>query len=222
MLNYKFLAKTSLFRNMSESEIKEVIEKSNGREKEYKKSEVIMRAGSTTECMGIILYGSVNVVKYDVWGNQSIMDNLESGMVFAEVYSCARNEVMTVNVLASRECTVLFLNMRNFFETGANLYCNKFVVNLIKVLAEKNLNLTRKISHMSPKSIRSKVLSYLSFQAVSQGKDNFFIPFNRQQMADYLSVDRSALSNELSKLEKEGVIAYRKNHFILKGVRIPM
>ena len=122
-----------------------------------------------------------------------------------------------VSVMAAENTEVMFLEIRKLL-TVCPMACqfhSRVIQNLLTVIAGRNLTLTTKIDHMSKKTIREKVLSYLSYQAEKEGKGSFDIPFNRQQLADYLSVDRSALSAELSKMQKEEIISYDKNHFVL-------
>ena len=122
-----------------------------------------------------------------------------------------------VNVVAAEICDILFINTRRLLNpcSGNCSYHNKVIRNLLTISAQKNLNLSNRIFHTSSKSTRGRLLSYLSFQATRKGVYEFSIPFNRQQLADYLNVDRSALSNELSKMQKEGILSYQKNHFRL-------
>ena len=124
---------------------------------------------------------------------------------------------MMVSVVASEKTEVLFLNVSRILQVCNNncSHHNKIIHNLLAVSARKNLNLSRRIFHTSAKSIRGRLLSYLSYQAMKNGSHEFDIPFSRQQLADYLSVDRSALSNELSKMQKEGLLQANRSHFLL-------
>ncbi|MCR5607032.1 MAG: helix-turn-helix domain-containing protein, partial [Treponema sp.] len=123
------------------------------------------------------------------------------------------NEPLMVDVVAVEESTVLFINMKKLISSK---YKSHIVMNLLKVSAKKNLNLSRRIFHTSSKNIRGRILSYLSYQSLINNSKEFEIPFNRQQLADYLNVDRSALSAELSKMQKDGFLDFHKNHFLLK------
>ena len=151
----------------------------------------------------------------DVWGNRKIIENIGQGQIFAETYACLKGEAMMVDVQASEPTKVLFVDVRRILTTcpSACDFHARLIRSLMYVLAHKNLVLTKKMDVITPKSLRERVLVYLSQESVKQGNRTVTVPFNRQQMADYLSVDRSALSGELSKMQKEGVIAYEKNRF---------
>lgn len=219
-MNYKFLITTPLFREVTEAEAKAMLECLQTSHKTYGKNDIIYQSGTHVETLGLVLTGSVNIENDDVWGNKNILDNVPAGQLFGEAYACLPNERLMVNVVAAQESEILFLNMKRLLNTcpTACQYHSQLIQNLLAVMAQKNLNLTHKIFHTSPKSIRERLLSYLSFQAIKQGKYQFEIPFNRQQLADYLGVDRSAMSNELSKMKRDGLIAFKKNLFYLKDM----
>lgn len=186
--------------------------------KSYEKGEVIYRAGEPAECMGMVLSGSVHVENDDVWGNRSLLNHVGPGQLFAETYACIPGEPLMVNVTAVEHAQVLFLNSANLIQTCPNscVHHSKMIRNLLQILAERNLSLSRRIMHTSSKSIRGRLLSYFSERVLQSGDYRFTIPFNRQQLADYLGVDRSAMSNELSKMQRDGLITYEKNTFCLK------
>ena len=185
----------------------------------YQKGAVIYCAGDTVQSMGLILSGSVHIESGDVWGNRSILDQAGPGQVFAETYACLPDEPLMVSVTAAADTQVLFLQTSRVLQTctSACAHHARLIRNLLAISAQKNLILSRRIFHTSPKTIRGRLLSYLSFQSLRQGSRSFTIPFNRQQLADYLSVDRSALSNELGNMQREGLIAFHKNSFELKS-----
>lgn len=216
-MNYAILMGTALFRGISETEIGQVLDCLGAEQKQFDKGQAIFRTGDTVRAMGLVLSGGVNIIRMDVWGNQNILDHVGPGQVFAETYACAPAEILMVDVTAAEDSEVLFLDVARMLEAGttACAYHVRVLRNLLSVMASKNLMLTRKMGHISPRSIRERLLSYLSYQALQQGKYSFEIPFNRQQLADYLSVERSALSNELSKMRKEGMIDFHKNGFTL-------
>lgn len=204
-----------LFSGIDENEIDDILPCLKAEEKEFKKGAYIYRIGDKVHCLGFVAAGSVNIIKDDVWGNAQILDNVTAGQIFAETYACLGEVPMMVNVQAAEQSKIIFLEIGRLFHNcqPSCPYHSRLIQNLLRVLASKNLNLARKIDLLTPKAIRERVMIYLSWQAVEQGKNEFDIPFNRQQLADYLSVERSALSNELSKLKKEGLIGFRKNHF---------
>lgn len=214
-MDFSFLSNSPLFRGILASEIADMQSCLHFREKEYKKSEIIYHAGDQVRDIGLILLGSVSIEHDDIWGNKSILDTVGPGQIFGETYACVPNSPLLISVVAATDCSVLFIGMADILQfcSKACSYHSKLMRNLLMIAAQKNLNLSRRIFHTSSKSIRSRLLSYLSFQATAQGSYSFSIPFNRQQLADYLSVDRSALSNEISKMQKEGLLTADKNHF---------
>ena len=165
--------------------------------------------------LGVVMEGAVNIIKDDVWGNRKIIENIGGGQIFGETYACLKGEPLMVDVQASERSRILFMDVNRILTTCSSScdFHNRLIRSLMYVLAGKNLMLTKKMDIITPKSLRERVMVYLSQESVKQGCRTVTVPFNRQQMADYLSVDRSALSGELSKMQKEGVIAYEKNRF---------
>lgn len=217
-MDYSFLSKTLLFRGITAGEIEHMMGCLDGRCKKYMKGEMIYRAGDVIQSLGMVLSGSVYIENDDILGNKSILDVAAPGQAFAETYACVPGEPLMVSAVAAEPSEILFLNIGQGLQTCSNncVYHGRLIKNLLAISAQKNLNLSRRIFHTRSKSIRGRLLSYLSFQATRQGSLEFDIPFNRQQLADYLSVDRSAMSNELSKMQKEGILTVNKNHFLLK------
>ena len=218
-----FLTKTPLFQGIAPKELEQMLGCLGASARQYGKGQTIYHVGENVEQMGVVVTGSVHVVQDDVWGNRSIWAQVGPGQVFAETYASLPGEVLNVGVEAVEETQVLFLDVGRVLQVcpGGCPFHSRLLRNLLQVMALKNLNLTRKISHITPRSIRERMLAYLSNEAVRQGTMDFRIPFNRQQLADYLSVDRSALSAELSKMKREGLLDYQKNHFVLYGVEAP-
>lgn len=218
-MDYLFLSKTILFRGISPDEIERILGCLRGITRKYDKGNVIHHAGETISTMGLILSGSVSVENDDVWGNKSILDKIPAGHIFAENYACLPGEPLMVNIVASETAEILFMSTGCMFTVCSHAcgFHNQLIRNMLTISAQKSLNLSRRILHTGPKSIRGRLLSYLSHQASQQGSRDFDIPFNRQQLADYLSVDRSAMSNELGKMQREGIIQTERNHFVLKN-----
>ena len=221
-MDYLFLSKTLLFRGIAPDEIKTMMGCLRGNIKSYSKGDLIHRAGDNISTLGLVLSGSVSVENDDVWGNRSILDKIGAGHIFAENYACLPGEPLMVNIVAAENALILFMSTDCILSlcTHACGFHNRLIRNLLTVSAQKSLNLSRRILHTSSKSIRGRLLSYLSFQATHTGSREFDIPFNRQQLADYLSVDRSAMSNELSKMQKEKLIRVERNHFVLLDMDI--
>ncbi len=216
-MNFDFISKTVLFNGCTPEQTKEVLTCLGAEHRFFKKGSTIFHAGDCVSSFGLVLFGSVNIESDDVWGNKTIIDHVQAGQVFAETYACIVEQALLVNVVACEDTTILFLQTQRLLQpcSCACSHHTLLIKNLLTIASQKNLNLSRRIFHTTSKSIRNRVLSYLSFQSIQQQSNDFIIPFNRQQLADYLSVDRSALSNELSKLQKDGLITVEKNHFIL-------
>lgn len=216
-MDYLFLSKTNLFRGISLQEIQRMMGCLQGITRKYGKDSIIHHAGEHISTMGLILSGSVSVENDDVWGYKSILDKIGAGHIFAENYACLPGEPLMVNIVAAEATEILFMRT-DCMVTVCSHACgfhNQLIRNMLTISAQKSLSLSRRILHTSSKSIRGRLLSYLSYQATQQGGREFDIPFNRQQLADYLSVDRSAMSNELSKMQREGLIKFDRNHFTI-------
>ena len=154
----------------------------------------------------------------DIWGNNSILGNVSPGSVFAEVYACIPGQPMLVSVSAAEDTEILFMNAGRILTTCTNAcpFHSRLAQNLLFVCAKKSLSLSQRMLHTSPKSIRGRLMSYFSECAKRSGGSSFIIPYNRQQLADYLNVDRSTMCNELSKMQRDGLIEYEKNKILLK------
>lgn len=216
-MDMHFLSNTMLFRGLRVEEIHSVLACLNTQAQSFDKGEVLCRAGEPVSNMGLVLTGSVNIVVNYYWGGSNIFGHIGPGELFAESYAAIPGRELLVDVVAVEPVEVLFLPFLRLTETCANScpFHSRTIHNLLQIMAGKNLHLSIRMMHTASRSIRSRLLSYFSEQAVQNGSNQFTIPFSRQQLADYLGVDRSALSNELSKMQKDGLISYRKNQFIL-------
>ena len=212
------LSNTALFRGLQEDEITSLLDCLHATNARYKKGNTILSEGSITESLGIVLSGMAMVSCSDIWGNGSVLGHVPPGSVFAEVYACIPGQPMMVSVSAVEDTAVLFMNVGRLLSpcTRACPFHAKLTRNLLTVCAQKSLQLSKRIQHTSSKSIRGRLMSYFSECAKHAGSNSFLIPYNRQQLADYLNVDRSAMCNELSKMQKEGLIAYDKTSISLK------
>mgnify|MGYP001025194655 FL=1 len=224
MMDFIGLSKTALFRGATPQEVETMLTCLGAETRQFPKGEMIYRTGDVVTSLGVVLSGSVLIENDDLWGNTTVLDSIGPGQIFAETYACASGEPLMVNVVAAEPTEVLFLNVDRVLRVCSHAcdHHSKLIRNLLSISAQKNLNLSRKIFHTASKSIRGRLLSYLSYQAVRRGSRSFVIPFTRQQLADYLNVDRSALSNELSKMQKEGLLRVDRNQFELLGARQQM
>ena len=208
----------SIFGNLSDDEIVGMLPCLNAKEQHFKKNEVIYRPGDQVRKIGLVVSGAVRIEKIDYWGNRKIISVIEPGQIFGEAYAGMKTIPMEMEVLAAVPSVILFMEVGKILTTCGNSceFHSKMIRNMVYVLAERNYKLTQKMDHLTQKTTREKLLSYFSEQALECGRSDFDIPLDRQQLADYLSVDRSAMSTELGKMKKDGLIEYRKNHFTLK------
>ncbi len=202
---------------MSKEEIEEALISMRAEEKSYKKGNRILRAGTILKKFGMILEGNVTIESNDIWGRRTILSYADEGVLFGESYALCKDKAIMVDVVANTDCTVCFFGVQEILSQsiGAKAWALKFMVNLLEITAEKNLILSLKSFHTSPKTIRERVLAYLNSVAVQKGEHVFAIPFDRQQLADYLNVERSALSKELGKMQEERLIEFSKNRFLI-------
>ena len=218
MEQYLFVLRNSpFFQGMTEEEILSVLHCVNATVQRKKKDEYILRVGDSTESMGLVLRGSVLVLQEDLWGHRNIIHRIGIGEYFAEPFAATAGSVLNVSVVADEDTEIMLLNMERFLKTcpHACAHHSRMVRNLVSVMARRVLDLNEKLTHMAKRSTREKLLSYLSAESMRQGKLSFTIPYDRQQLADYLSVERAAMSVELSKLQKEGLLKTNRNHFEL-------
>lgn len=211
-MNTEALSKSVLFRGMTEAEIAFSLDALRAEERAYKKGFVLLRAGESTNRMGMVLAGSVTVETSDMWGNRAILALLGEGEFFAEVYALLPGEILPVDVRVVEDCRILFLCPGGAEEADAP-WAAKLFRNLLTISARKNLALSGRSFHTAPKTVRGRVMAYLHTVSLQRHSRAFAIPFNRQQMADYLNLDRTALSKELGKMRDEGLITFRKNRF---------
>ena len=218
MKNYSLIfKKCELFQNISDDEILRLLSCLSAQTISYKKDEYIVSDSDDVTMIGIVLCGSVQIIKEDFWGNCSILSKGMPGDLFCESFVCAQIKSIPVSVVACEKCDILFIDYSKIISTcsSACSYHNSLLQNMVKILASKNIMLTQKIEHISKKATREKLLSFLSAQASKAKSNSFEIEFNRQDLADYLSVDRSAMSKELCKLRDEGILKFNKNEFEL-------
>ena len=212
------LRSSSLFSGISESELAAMLSCLDTRTERFPKDAFLLRAGDTADSVGLVLSGSVLVIQEDVWGNRNILSKAGAGQTFAIAFACAPGSVLNVSVSAETPVTAMFLNVKRVLNLcpSACEHHSRIIRNLLGELAEKNLRFSEKLTHMGQRTTRAKLLSYFSAEAQRLGTYEFDIPFSRQQLADYLAVERSGLSLELGKLRGEGLIEFHKSHFILK------
>ena len=207
---------------MSDDEIRLCLSSLRAAEKEYEKGQLILHAGDVTDRMGLVLSGSVTIESNDVWGDCTILSHVASGQLFAEAYALLPSEVMLVDVRANENCRILFLTIGKLFTAlPPSAWKEKLTGNLLCISAQKNLTLSGRSFHTSPKSARGRILSYLNTVSLQKHTAEFDIPFDRQQLADYLNLERTNMSKELTRMKRDGILECRKNHFRLIGHNAP-
>lgn len=218
MRNYiDILKHTKLFRGVSETDIEPMLSCLGAKFKEYKKGEYIFRQGEYIDNICVLLCGSVHIQSDDYWGNRSIISEVSAGEMFGESFAVYESCAVLNDAVATSDSMVAFLNVKRLMtvcSSSCAFHCT-VIQNLIIALTQKNRSLVQKLTHISKRTTREKLISYLSNQSKLNGSNSFSIPFNRQELADFLSVDRSAMSNELCKMRNEGLIEFCKNNFIL-------
>ena len=212
----KVLKRTQIFAGVVDDEITSILSCLGARLKTYKKGEYVFRQGEHISDITVLLDGNLHIRNDDYWGNRSILGDISAGEMFGESYACDSGAMLN-DVVAVEDSVVIFFDVMRVLTTCSSgcSFHTRIVQNLFFAISEKNRKLVQKLGHMSKRTTREKLISYLSEQAKKQNSGVFTIPFNRQQLADFLSVDRSAMSNELCKMRDEGLIEFEKNQFKL-------
>lgn len=211
------LPDTELFEGIDAADRALLLNCLEARAERFCRGEVILPEGEPAGSLGLVLSGMALISHVDVWGNESVLGHAGPGSVFAEIYACVPGEPLLISVTAAEDTNVLFLNAGKLL-SGCGRDCgfhSRLTRNLLSVCAQKNLQLSRKILHTSPKTIRGRLMSYFSDCARRSGSGSFVLPYKRQQLADYLGVDRSAMCSELSKMRRDGLIDFNKNRISL-------
>ena len=211
------LHESALFKHVSQEELRQLFTCLRAKERSFARGAPIFRAGEPVRYVYYILSGSIHIVDDDFWGNSSLVETMYEQTLFAEAYVFSSTPQHLVSVIAAEDSVILEIDPDKLFHTcWKNCSCHATLArNALGIVSEKVVRLTEKLRHVMRRTIREKLLSYLSAYAKRDGCSSFDIPYSRQQLADYLCVDRSALSHELAKLKQQGIIRYHKNHFQL-------
>ena len=211
------LKSAKLFSGVGEEDIIAMLSCLGARLLTYKKGEYVLRQGERLSDILVLVEGNLHIQKDDYWGTRSILGQIAVGEIFGEAYASPESGMLLYDVIAVEDSSVFFFDVKRIISTcsSACRFHSMVVQNLFFAISEKNRGLVQKLDHMSKRTTREKLLSYLSEESRKQNSANITIPFNRQQLADYLSVDRSAMSNELSKMRDEGLLEFEKNRFRL-------
>lgn len=211
------LSDAPLFRGIPAEEVDAMLPCLGASRRAYRRGERVMRAGQVATRVGVLLEGRLHVEMPDAWGNVSVLESVGPGEPFAVAYACGKESVLDVDVVADADSTVATLEAaRMLHPCERQCACHGALVrNLLMSMANKNIAMNRRAMAMAPKTVRGKILAYLSVQQTVAGAPEFAIPFTQEKLASYLGVDRSTLSAELSALRKEGVIEYKGRTFRL-------
>ncbi len=218
MIKYiSILKKTQMFSGVGDDEIISMLSCLGARLQTYKKGEYILRQGEHLSDITVLVKGNLHIQNDDYWGNRSILGQIVVGEMFGEAYVAPESGALLNDVVAVEDSDVIFFDVKRIITTcpSACRFHAMVVQNMFFAISEKNRKLVQKLGHISKRSTREKLLSYLSQEAKRHSSSSFTIPFNRQQLADFLSVDRSAMSNELCKMRDEGLLEFEKNQFSL-------
>ena len=218
MKNYiSILKNTQLFSGVGDDEISAMLGCLQAKLCTYKKGEYVFRQGEHLDNITVLTEGKLLIQKDDFWGNRSIVNVIRVGEMFGEAYIAPESGAILNDVVADEDSTVIFFDVRRIITVcpSACRFHSIVVQNLFFAISEKNRKLVQKLGHISKRSTRAKLISYLSEEAKRQNTNTFTIPFNRQQLADFLSVDRSAMSSELCRMRDEGLLTFHKNQFTL-------
>lgn len=213
----QIIQQAPLFAGLTTAEIEDLLGMMECQRKTYQKGNFVFYAGDHIDHISVVLSGCIHIVQEDYWGNRNILTQVRPGGVFGEAFACIPGSQATVDVLSVEDTELMNVHVGSIIHAGMILSRpqEQLMLNLLSMLSRRNKELTEKIRYMSQRSTRQKLMFYLSAESRKCGNNAFSVPFNRQQLADFLSVDRSAMSAELSKMKKEGLLDYSRNQFVL-------
>lgn len=216
-MNLDTIKAVKLFKGIGEAEFQPLLSCLSAQEVYYEKDQTVFFSGESIEQFGIVLSGQVQVVDDDYYGNRNILAKIDAGNLFGESFAFATIDSLPVSVITTTESELLFIDHRRLATPcpRACAFHSRLIWNMMNIVSVKNIMLTQKIEFTSKRTTREKLLAYLAAEAKKNGNSRFSIPLNRQELADYLAVERSAMSAELSKLRNDGMLNFHKNQFEL-------
>ena len=214
---FGILRKCRLFDGIADEDLDRMLHCLGARVSAFDKKYTVFSEGSSAKYIGILLSGAVQILRVDYYGNRSLLEEVHPGELFAEAFACAEVQSLPVSIIASEESEIMLIDCSHILHTCSNNcgFHQQMIYNLMKDLAQKSLRFHRRVEVTSKRTTREKLLTYLTLYAKEMGSNVFEIPFDRQELADYLEVDRSGLSAEIGKLKKEGFIENEKSRFRL-------
>lgn len=212
---FDILRKCPLFFGIEDENLLAILGCIGARVESFDKDQTVVAEETAAKSIGIVLSGAVQIIQVDYYGNRSIVSTAEPSEIFGEAFACAQVGAIPVSIVADEPSQIMFVDCMRVLRSCSNAceFHRQLIYNLMKDLAQKNIMFHQKMSVTSKRTTREKLMAYLLLQAKKKGSDRFEIPYDRQELADYLEVDRSGLSAEISKLRREGVITARKNYF---------
>ena len=215
---FPLLQTVELFSGISAAELSQLLSCLGVVVRRYARGQTVFASGESIRRFGVLLSGQVQVVQNDYYGNRSILGQFGPGDLVGESFACAESPSLPVDVIATADSEAMLIDCRRLASPCEKAcgFHNRLVQNMMRVLSRKNIALTRKMQITSRRTTREKLLSYLAAEAVKNRSNQFDIPFNRQELADYLNVERSAMSAELSRLRNDGLLNFSRNRFELK------
>ena len=212
---FEILRRCRLFANIEDENLMAMLGCIGAKRAQYKKEELIFEEGRIISQLGVVLSGRVQIVRNDYYGNRSIVATITPGQIFGESFACAEGMQLNVDVIAAEDTEVMLADVRRLLHSCSNAcdFHNQMIMNLLKIMAGKNLVFHQKIEITSKRTTRDKLMTYLLLEAKKQGSNSFTIPYDRQELADYLEVERSGLSAEISKMCREGIIESKRSWF---------
>ncbi len=207
------IEKVPLFYGIPKNKISDVLSALKSTVNKYEKGRTIVEEGSAVTMAGIVLSGKLDILKEDYHGNRNLISVLNVGELFGEALCCTQTEIQPFEIVAAEDSLILLFECKTVMQDAAFEYYGQFMRNLLQEISEKNLFLRQKITLLSKRTTREKIMEFLLSESKRVGSSELDIPYDRQQLADFLGVERSAMSAEISKLRADGVISARKNHF---------
>lgn len=214
-LDYHQLALMPLFTGIDETELPDMLRCLGYFQKTYQKGEIILLESNEVRNIGIVLMGTVHMIKDDAEGYHTFLIDIKATEIFGESFSCGRCLNAHVSFVAATSCTILFLPFYKVIHS-CKMTCtfhHRLIENMVQLIGDKNVRLMQKIEVISKKTLREKIMAYLQNQALEQNSNRFTIPLGRVELAEYLCSDRSALTRELTGMQRDGLISYQKNTF---------
>lgn len=208
----EILKNNKLFSGIDETDIYNVLKCLNSYTRFFLKGEFVFLAGESKPSVGILVSGETQITKENILGDSMIVGSFKAGDMFGETFACMGMKEIPVTVTALEKCEVLFIDVNRIIHTckSACSFHQQLISNLLRIIAEKNIFLNQKMSYITHKTIRSRLEAYFCDIIEQSGSYTFTVPYNRNELADYLCTDRSAMSRELSKMQSEGIININK------------